>query len=172
MASQITGVSIVYSTVCSGEDHRKHQNPASLAFVRGIHRWPMNSPHKGPVTRKRFPFDNAIIGVVYPLRCYIHRTGKYIAQSVFLREPATIGSLWLENDLDENELEFKSHMGKLKENVRVISNEINGNPWDMNICIAHSSHWKIYRTKRLPKGTSDYWLPLARKWPRWKWTWI
>ena len=32
---------------------RKHQSSASLAFVRGIHRWPVNSPHKGPVTRKK-----------------------------------------------------------------------------------------------------------------------
>ena len=38
-ASQITGVSIVYSTVCSVRDQRKHQSPASLVFVRGIHRW-------------------------------------------------------------------------------------------------------------------------------------
>ena len=52
MASQITGVSIVYSTVCSGAEQRKHQSSASLAFVRGIHRSPMNSPHKGPVTRE------------------------------------------------------------------------------------------------------------------------
>ena len=55
MASQITSVSIVYSSVCSGADHRKHQSSASRVFVRGIHRWPVNSPHKGPVTRKVFP---------------------------------------------------------------------------------------------------------------------
>ena len=60
MASQITGVSIVYSTECSSADQRKHQNSPSLAFVRGIHRWPANSPHKGPVTRKMFPFDDVI----------------------------------------------------------------------------------------------------------------
>ena len=39
----------------------KHQSSASLAFVRGIHRWPVNSPHKGPVTRKMFPFDDVIM---------------------------------------------------------------------------------------------------------------
>ena len=52
VASQITSVSIVYSAVCSGPDQRKHQSSASLAFVRGIHRWPVNSPHKWPVTWK------------------------------------------------------------------------------------------------------------------------
>ena len=54
MASQITSLTIVYSTVYSGADKRTHQSPASLAFVRGIHRWPVNSPHKGPVTPKCF----------------------------------------------------------------------------------------------------------------------
>ena len=61
MASRITSLMIVYSTVCSGADQRKHQSPASLAFVRGIHRWPVNSPHKGPVTRKMFLLDDVII---------------------------------------------------------------------------------------------------------------
>ena len=61
MASQITSVSIICSTVSSGADQRKHQSSPSLAFVRGIHRWPVNSPHKGPVTRKMFPFDDVII---------------------------------------------------------------------------------------------------------------
>ena len=61
MASQITSITIVYSTVYSGTDRRKHQSSASLVFVRGIHRWPVNSPHKGRVTGKMFPFDDAIM---------------------------------------------------------------------------------------------------------------
>ena len=61
MASQITGLTTVYSTVYSDADQRNHQSPASLAFVRGIHRWPMNSLHKGPVARKMLPFDDVII---------------------------------------------------------------------------------------------------------------
>ena len=58
MASQTTCISIVYSTVCSGVDQRK--SSASLAFVRGIHLWSVNSPRKGPVMRKMFPFDYVI----------------------------------------------------------------------------------------------------------------
>ena len=58
VASQITSVSIVCPTVGSCADQRKHQSCASLAFVRGIHRWPVNSPHKRPVTRKMFPIDD------------------------------------------------------------------------------------------------------------------
>ena len=61
MASQITGLTSVYSNVYSGADQRKHQSSASLAFVRGIHWWPVNSPHKWPVTRKMFPFDDVIM---------------------------------------------------------------------------------------------------------------
>ena len=61
MASQIISFAIVYSTVYSGADQRKHQSSVPLAFVRGIHRWPVNSPHKRPVTRKMFPFDDVIM---------------------------------------------------------------------------------------------------------------
>ena len=61
MASQTTSLTIVYTTIYSGADQRKHQSSAPLAFVRGIHRGPMNSPHKWPVTRKMFPFDYVIM---------------------------------------------------------------------------------------------------------------
>ena len=61
MASQNSGVSIVCSTVGSAGDQRKHQSSASLAFVRGIHRLPVNSPHKRPVMRKISPFDDVIM---------------------------------------------------------------------------------------------------------------
>ena len=61
MASQIISLTIVYSTIYSGSDQRKYQSSASLAFVRGIHRWPVNSPHKGPVTRKVLPLDDVIM---------------------------------------------------------------------------------------------------------------
>ena len=61
IASQITSITIVYSIVYSDSDQRKHQSSASLAFVRGIHRGPVNFPHKWPVTRKMFPFDDVIM---------------------------------------------------------------------------------------------------------------
>ena len=61
IASQIISLAIDYSVVYSDADQRKHQSSASLAFVRGIHRGPVNSPHKRPVTRKMFPFDDVIM---------------------------------------------------------------------------------------------------------------
>ena len=64
MASQITSLTIVYSTAYLGADQSKHQSSASLVYVRGIHRSPVNSPHKWPVTRKMFPFDDIIMGIM------------------------------------------------------------------------------------------------------------
>ena len=61
IASQITSLTIVYSIVYSDADQRNHQSSASLVFVWGIHRGPVNSPHKWPVTRKMFPFDDVIM---------------------------------------------------------------------------------------------------------------
>ena len=70
IASQITSLTIVYSTVYSGPHRTKHQSSASLAFVWWIHRIPVNSPHKWPVTRKMFSFDDVIMccqGVLSPI---------------------------------------------------------------------------------------------------------
>ena len=58
LTSQITSLTIVCSNVYSGTVQRKHQSSASLAFVRGIHRRPVNSSHKWPVTWKMFPFND------------------------------------------------------------------------------------------------------------------
>ena len=107
MASQITSLTIVYSTFYSGADQSKHQSSASLAFVWGIHRGPVNSPHKWPVTRKMFLFDDVImcccklithygtggdreihhicyIGIVI-FWWYIIRTGSTISIRLFLK---------------------------------------------------------------------------------------
>ena len=61
LASQITSLTVVYLIVYSGVNQRKHQSSASLAFVWEIHRGPVNFPHKWPVTRKMFPFDDVIM---------------------------------------------------------------------------------------------------------------
>ena len=66
LTSYITSLTIVYSIVYSDTDQRKHQSSASLAFVWGIHRGPVNSQHKWPVTRKMFPFDDVIMSPALP----------------------------------------------------------------------------------------------------------
>ena len=67
MPSQITGVWIVCWTICSRAEYRKHQSCASLAYTWGIHRWPVYSPHKRPVTREMFLFDD----VIMVRKCYL-----------------------------------------------------------------------------------------------------
>ena len=61
IVSPFTSLTIVYSTVHSDTVQIKHQSSVILAFVRGIHRWPVNSSHKGSVTRNMFPFDDVIM---------------------------------------------------------------------------------------------------------------
>ena len=83
VTSQITSLTIVYSTVYSGADLRIHHSSTSLAFVRGIQRGPVNSPRKWPVTRKMFPFDDVIMFLwcnkdlfhtISPVKIYIYVT--------------------------------------------------------------------------------------------------
>ena len=72
MASQITSLTIVYSTVYSVADQRKTSKFRLTGLCGGIHRGPVNSPHKWPVTRKMFPFDDVIMD-----------TARYQASSEF-----------------------------------------------------------------------------------------
>ena len=85
MSSQITSLTIVYSTVYSGPDQRKHQSSASLAFAWGTHRCPVKSPHKWPVTRKMFPFDDVMIYWVHFIGIcpYHNETSLYVPVEPF-----------------------------------------------------------------------------------------
>ena len=82
MASQITSLAIVYTAVYLGAYQRTYQSSASLAFVGGIHREPVNSLHKWPVKLKTFPFDDVIMEVPVP---YVYGTRMWavlIAMSI------------------------------------------------------------------------------------------
>ena len=86
MASEITSLTIVYSTDFFWQRSKKHQSSASPAFVRGIHQWAVYSLHKGPVTRKMFPFDDVImVWVTFP-----YRRGTGIGMSSHLKAPKDI----------------------------------------------------------------------------------
>ena len=95
VVSPIISVTIVFITVCSGADQTKHQSSVSLAFVRGIHRWPVYSPHKGPVTRKMFPFDDVIMrsSTSDPCLCfsswYHLCSNRYASSNTFLSDQVT-----------------------------------------------------------------------------------
>ena len=90
ISSQINSLAIVYSTVYSDADQGKHQGIASLAFVRGIHRRPVNSPHKWPVTRKMFPFDNVIMCTLITICMYANVIDPY-----FRDETTTSARVWI-----------------------------------------------------------------------------
>ena len=81
IASQATSLAVVYSTVYSGADQRKHQSSASMAFVRGIHRWPVNSSHKGPVTRKMFLISWRNHDFNVYATCFIHHRSILILRN-------------------------------------------------------------------------------------------
>ena len=114
IASQITSLTIVYSTVYSDADQRKHQSSALLAFVREIHRGPVNSPHKWLVTRKMFPFDDVIMADEDPMPevntgdCVRVGKGRYFVIFIsgmdkaiafskwsFLLSPHCVSGIWL-----------------------------------------------------------------------------
>ena len=90
IASQITSLTIVYPTVYSDAAQRKHQSSASLAFVPGIHRGPVYSPHKWPVTRKMFPFDDVIM--LY--RCIIQTLNMLSNAIKFYRFQRDVHGYW------------------------------------------------------------------------------
>ena len=91
MASQITSVPTFCSGVCLGTDQRKHQSSALLAFVRGIHRWPVVSLHKGPVTRRMFPFEDVIMirthsrtTHLYSMAFYLYWYGRNVNEMILI----------------------------------------------------------------------------------------
>ena len=85
----VTSVSIVYSTICWGADKKHTKAPRALAFVREIHRWPVDSPHKGPVMRKMFPL-NVVFMIIYinrskqPILLFVRRARNIICASATL----------------------------------------------------------------------------------------
>ena len=107
MVSQITGASIVCSTVCSGIDQRKHQSSAPLAIEMEIHRWPVNFPHKGPVTRKMFPFDDVIMGrCIWSSLCQqtVHHQAQWWTRSLthilYIIRPKLVELKWFKTSYD------------------------------------------------------------------------
>ena len=94
MASQITSVSVVYSTVYSGTDQRNHKSSTSLAFVWGIHRWPVNSPNKTPVIQKLFPFDDIIMSCLHDNLWY-YQCHQFFLFSAEIKSSGDQNEVWL-----------------------------------------------------------------------------
>ena len=84
VAFQITSVSIVCSTVDSGADQKKTSKLRVTGLCVGIHRWPVNSPHKWPVTRKMFPFNDVIM--------HCNRCNQYFISWIFPERHTCVSS--------------------------------------------------------------------------------
>ena len=163
IASRITSLTIVYSTVYPGADQSKHQSSASLAFVWEIHRSPVNSPHKWPVTRKMFPFDDVIMdsigsGLIIGCTFYTKKLSLQASQHAQNHSQRYFGSCfkytWYDNEIRSNERWGKSWQWRHKEHDGV------SNPLRLDCLL-----------KRLFRCTSKYqsaaWLAFVRGIHRW-----
>ena len=129
MASQITSLGIVYCTAISGSDQRKHQSSASLAFVRRIHRGPVNSPHKRPVTRKMFSFDDVIMissqqnfrGTVHTLLTMFGRRTMHTRRADLIMQPT------LRLDDISNQANWFEHGGRFWRKQKHVRHDLNSN---------------------------------------------
>ena len=86
IASQITSLTIVYSTVYADADQRKHHSLALLALCAGNSPGPMISPHKWPVTRKMFPFDDVIVMLSDTCRWKLFSTKLSLVQYIYFKQ--------------------------------------------------------------------------------------
>ena len=155
IASQITSLTIVCSIVYFSTDQRKYQSSVSLAFVRGIHRGPVNSPHKGPVTRKMFPFDDVIMtaasywygkmwhNVLYvhilnnSISCLYWNTETWTKWSTFCRQYLEIVCIVV-NDIIEIVIEMSMKFisdGSIYDNSSLV--QVMGSPRIINIFEMH-----------------------------------
>ena len=150
MASQITSLTIVYSAVYSGADQRKHQSSASLAFVRGIHQWPVNSPHKWPVTRKSFHLmtsswkmscPNAVQSTIHThTRILMGFNGYILGTSAVSRFRPIIAPVWMSMAQGSQTLKII--------NVNICQNLILHLQYNSNV-IYIIVHWKVISSKIL-----------------------
>ena len=136
MASQITSPAIAYSAVYAGADKRTHESSASLALVRGIHRGPMNSPHKWPVTRKMFPFDDVIMVSLYqePIKIFPSAYTPMYSNSVCLDNTGSGATLAIHDSINS------LAPGRFEGDFLISSFQFNFNNW-LIICCKFALTW-------------------------------
>ena len=139
IASQITSLTIVYSTVYSDADKKKHQSSASLAFVRGIHRGPVNSPHKWPVTRKMFFDDVTMIVMIWAILAWYMERSIDLAKRM-MRQHSNCNKWYLLSDIFWNfhavTIYVRNHLvaGFSEEKVSPLNNLLI-RCWNLILCV-------------------------------------
>ena len=149
MASQIAGVSIIYSTVCSGADQIKHQSFASLGFLRGIHRWLINSPHKGPATRKMH--DDVIMHLPHP---YINDGSQVVLVVAYSSHKIEINPSPLGQNrrhFADNPLQMHFHHWNKCILIRISLKFVPVNPIDKKSALVQVMVWRRTGGKPLPE---------------------
>ena len=157
IASQITSLTIVYSTVYSDADQRKHQSSASLAFVRGIHRWPMNSPHKWPVTWKMLPFDDVIM--MFKLSYLYHLKVTHHCSYLHQRR-----RLWFYLSWWRHEMETFSALLAIYAGNSPVPSEF---PAQRPVTRSLHVFFDLCRNKRLSKQSQGWWFETPSR-PLWR----
>ena len=139
MASQITSLTIVYSIAHSGADQiKKKQRSASLAFLRGIRRWPVNSTHKCPITRKMFPFDD-VHHVIGCTSCCV----STILYDVSRTETTTVLDLTIDTSFNKRKIPgFGRHILLTKIHIKVHNKPIGRIRYDGTVRTQHEPTMK------------------------------
>ena len=99
MVSQITGVSILCSTVCSGADQKKISKFCVTGLCEGNSPVTSGSPHKQPVMQKVFPFDDVVMGLHHIMMVFaVELAPGGIYQEYLCTEPLLPINSWKPTD--------------------------------------------------------------------------
>ena len=148
IASQITSLTVVYSTVYSDADQRKHQSSASLAFVWGIHRDRWIPRTKGQLRGKCFHLMTSSCS-------YVPRTSKE-TKCVFILPEAS----WLIKTVWPGTLRSQGHSVMF---LHAFALTIGGQL--TNISMATSWHGSAFRftCPLWGESTGHRWIPLIKR---------
>ena len=163
MASQITSIAIVYSTVYSRRRPKKTSKPRVIGLCEGIHRWPVNSPHKGPVTRKMLPFDDVIMKLGVKLAKPNWLTRKLVP---FHTGICKVVSDYMYNEtesLDHQSLDALCEIMMLSCDIWPILNLLRYEPWHQTMPLSTDGSWGIWWTTESTLQSLKLWCYFWQK---------
>ena len=141
IAFQITSLTIVYSTVYSDADQRKHQSSSSLALVRGIHR-PAQMASNAENVSIRWRHRDGYNSCTQSTQSNYCNCFKLLQNSTYLRSSQD----------DYTDLSTIKHTCKEKQNISFFQ-EISKNSWKILVCFWND----MYILMSLTGGTAQSW---------------